>query len=229
MRGAEPDSRRVHRGHTATHRRAPRQPAAQENTPVGTTFASSRSEMCSASSKFGAIAASDNATGATANDVMIAATAKPVTASGLKVKIATWPMPKNATVTTPYTASNRPRFSFVAKSLSHDSATTYKPAVHKPVTNRSNAHATGLSVMPTPIIAADSSDASAEYTRMWPTRPAAQRRARPDKEADVVAGANQAADSRRQPGALGAHTEQRAEQPTGQHDQREADEQPPRR
>ena len=57
----------------------------QENTPVGTTRASARSEMCCASCRLGAAAASDSATGATAIEVMIAATAKPVTANGSKL------------------------------------------------------------------------------------------------------------------------------------------------
>ena len=46
-----------------------------EPTPVGTTLASSRSEMCSVSSRLGATAASESDTGATANEVMIAASA----------------------------------------------------------------------------------------------------------------------------------------------------------
>ena len=95
-----------------------------EPTPVGTTLASSRSEMCSASSKLGATASSDSATGATAKEVMMAATANPVTARGSKLNNSTWPTPKKAIVTTPYTASRRPRFSLVARSFNHDSATT---------------------------------------------------------------------------------------------------------
>ena len=51
-----------------------------EPTPVGTTLAKSRNEMCVRSSTPGATASSDSATGATASDVMMLAMANPVTA-----------------------------------------------------------------------------------------------------------------------------------------------------
>ena len=55
----------------------------------------------------------------------------------------------------------RPRFWFDASWFSQDSATTYSPAMHIPLTNRIAIQAGALSVRPTMIIVADSMDASA--------------------------------------------------------------------
>ena len=72
-----------------------------DTTPVGTSLARSRSEMCSRLATVGATASSDNATGATASDVMMLAIAKPVIAraSSMANNI-TWPSPKAPDVTT---------------------------------------------------------------------------------------------------------------------------------
>ena len=71
-----------------------------EPTPVGTTLASSRSEMCSRSATAGAMASSDKATGATASDVMMLAMANPVMSSGFMANNRTCPIPKAPDVTT---------------------------------------------------------------------------------------------------------------------------------
>ena len=63
----------------------------------------------------------------------------------------------------------RARFWLVHSSFSHDSATTYWPARHAPDTRRSRIQATGFTTRPTPRIVAASTEASAAYTRMWPT------------------------------------------------------------
>ncbi len=58
----------------------------------------------------------------------------------------------------------------VARSLSHDSATTYSPAMHMPVTNRIRAQLTGVIQSEWTSTAPDAPDARAANTRMCPTR-----------------------------------------------------------
>lgn len=106
---AEPHTCGIHGSHAGALRAQRRR--AGTRTHPSTTRASSCSEMCSAPPpSWGPPPPPTVRTGATAKEVMMAATANPVTARGSKLNNSTWPTPKKAIVTTPYTASRRPRF-----------------------------------------------------------------------------------------------------------------------
>ncbi len=113
------------------------------------------------------VAASANGT----NDIetRIDATTNRLASLGSPVAIRSWPSPSPPIDTIMYTASVRPRVRGVDASLSHDSTTTYSPAMQNPNTNRNAPQLNGLTHTKCISTTHEASDARLANTRMWPT------------------------------------------------------------
>ena len=139
-----------------------------EITPVGTLRVSSRVDSGSGTPSGGLLEA-DSVTGTNEAETNREANTKSLKPLVSAVSNKNWPTVIPPIVATMYIESRRPRVALVAMSLSHDSATTNRPAMHIPVTNLIRPQESGEINNTCNNDAPEAKDASAAKTRMCPT------------------------------------------------------------
>ena len=112
--------------------------------PVGATRWNSRSFIIGDTRTGGASVVAASAIGTNDIDTRIDATMNNVASRGSPVAIRSWPTPRPPIDAIVYTASVRPLVAGVEAAFSHDSTTTYSPAMQNPDTNRSTPQLRGF-------------------------------------------------------------------------------------
>ncbi len=134
--------------------------------PVGAARKNSRIFIVGDTRTGGASVVAASAMGTNDIDTRIDAAMNSVTSPGSPVAIRSWPNPRPPIEAIMYTASVRPRVLGVDASFSHDSTTTYSPAMQNPNTNRSRPQLNGLTHTKCTSTTHDASEARLANTRM---------------------------------------------------------------
>ena len=137
--------------------------------PVGAVRKNSRTFIVGDTRTGGASVVAASANGTNDIDTRIDATTNSVASSGSPVAMRSCPSPRPPIEAIMYTASVRPRVRGVEASFSHDSTTTYSPAMQNPNTNRNTPQLNGFTQTKCMSTTHDASDARLANTRMWPT------------------------------------------------------------